>query len=104
MLGIYLFAKTYSKSIYVDIARLQWTRKQRIKNGENINARRAVVGFDAVDEKKDGETAGIEAGEGVVKERSRMRMISRGAFGLLMLWVAGSWVAYFWGVATGNNK
>lgn len=37
------------------------------------------------------------------REKTRMKKISMGAFGVLCFWVLGSWVAYFWGVATGNN-
>lgn len=32
------------------------------------------------------------------------RTLSRGCFGALCALVLGSWVGYFWGVATGNNE
>ncbi len=100
MLSIFLVSKITKKSIYVDIARLQWTRKQRIANGERINERRALVGFD---EKKGGEEDGLEVNEAVSRERIVMRRISRGSIMVLAVWVLGAWAAYFWGVATGNN-
>ncbi|KAH9215398.1 major facilitator superfamily domain-containing protein [Leptodontidium sp. 2 PMI_412] len=74
---VFVVAKVGKKSIYVDIARLQWTRKERVLNGERMVMRR--------------------------RERERMKLISRGACGVLALWVMGAWAAYFWGVATGNN-
>ncbi|KAB2568946.1 hypothetical protein DBV05_g12381 [Lasiodiplodia theobromae] len=67
----------------VDLGRLQWTKKQRLANGEVINRRR--------DE--------FDSGE----EGARNRRISMGFFVFLMFLIVGAWVAYFWGVATGNN-
>lgn len=78
----------------MDIARLQWTRKQRVKNGELINARAQEVGF--------GEEKSTSVED--TKERKFMRNFSLSAFGVLCLWILGSWVAYFWGVATGHNS
>ncbi|KAN0122752.1 MFS transporter [Hyaloscypha variabilis] len=75
-------------SIYVDIGRLQWTRKQRLTKGDLINERKLVVGGGEVD-----------CGE----EGRKMKKLSKVCFVALMILVAGSWAAYFWGVATGNN-
>ncbi|CAN9406159.1 unnamed protein product [Alternaria alternata] len=66
-----------------DLAQLQWTRRQRITKGEVINVRR--------EEFKSG-TSG-----------QRNRKISMALFIALLFLVVGSWAAYFWGVATGNN-
>jgi hypothetical protein len=91
LLAIFILSK-YSelfKSIYVDVGRLQWTRKQRIRNGNLISERKLVV-------------EGGEDGKG--DEKKKMNRISRGAFAALMCLVLGSWVAYFWGAATGNNE
>lgn len=110
---IFCVSKARKQSIYVDIARLQWTRKERIENGGVMRVRRAEVGFDSLEEVRErGESVGeggvegaeVEVGESVQRERTRMKMISRGACGVLALWVLGAWVAYFWGVATGNNS
>ena len=47
----------------------------------------------------------MEGGEdGKGDEKKKMNRISRGAFAALMCLVLGSWVAYLWGVATGNNE
>ncbi|KAF8854109.1 MFS general substrate transporter [Acephala macrosclerotiorum] len=97
-LGIFLFAKVNKSNIYVDIARLQWTKKQRIAHGEEIKERRVAVGLG---EEKDGNDNREMVEETL--EKRRMRKISMGAFGVLCFWILGSWVAYFWGVATGNN-
>jgi hypothetical protein len=97
LMVIFLVSKHQKSSIYVDIARLQWTRKQRISNGNLINERKAKVGFGGEDE-------GL--GEDVDRdtpERRRMKLISKVSFGVLILWVVGSWCAYFWGVSTGNS-
>ncbi|GME48608.1 MFS transporter [Neofusicoccum parvum] len=66
----------------VDLRRLQWTRKQRIAKGDLIVERK---------DKFYGE------------DWARNRMVSRGFFAAFTLLVLGSWCAYFWGVATGNN-
>ncbi|KAH6709122.1 major facilitator superfamily domain-containing protein [Leptodontidium sp. MPI-SDFR-AT-0119] len=105
---VFVVAKVGKKSIYVDIARLQWTRKERVLNGEWMVMRRREVGFDSAEERMGRGESGVEGGEvevseGVRRERERMKLISRGACGVLALWVMGAWAAYFWGVATGNN-
>lgn len=65
------------------LRRLQWTKKQRMANGEKINAQR-------------------EADEtGARKEVNRV--VNMCFFAGLIVLILGSWVAYFWGVATGNN-
>lgn len=66
----------------IDLRRLQWTRKQRVRNGNVINERKEI----------------FEGQNGM-----RNRAISKGCFGVLCALVVGSWVGYFWGVATGNN-
>jgi hypothetical protein len=66
-----------------DLAQLQWTRRQRITKGEIINVRR---------EEFESGSAG-----------RRNRKISMSLFVALLFLVVGSWAAYFWGVATGNN-
>ncbi|PMD52312.1 major facilitator superfamily transporter [Hyaloscypha bicolor E] len=92
MLTLFLLSKTSTgkiSSIYVDIGRLQWTRKQRLIKGDLMNERKLIVG-------------GGEEGYG---EKGReMKRLSKICFGALMCLVLGSWVAYFWGVATGNNE
>ncbi|KUJ22650.1 MFS general substrate transporter [Mollisia scopiformis] len=96
LLGIFLVAKGAKgakSSIYVDIARLQWTRKQRIRNGEAIKERGMAVGL--------GEEKGARIEH--TRERTRMKTISMAAFGILCFWILGSWTAYFWGVATEHN-
>ncbi|KAF2137932.1 uncharacterized protein K452DRAFT_97120 [Aplosporella prunicola CBS 121167] len=66
----------------VDLGRLQWTKKQRLRRGDVINAQR--------------ERFEEERGE-------RNRRVSLGCFGALSALVAGSWAAYIWGACTGNN-
>jgi hypothetical protein len=68
----------------VDLSILQWTKKQRLARGETINERREK----------------FESGE----EGVRNRRISMALFVCLLVLIVGGWVAYFWGVATGNNK
>lgn len=66
----------------VDLGHLQWTRKQRLARTERLQEqRRRFYG----------------------EHRERNKKISLTAFGACMLLVLGSWCAYFWGVATGNN-
>ncbi|KAA8568648.1 hypothetical protein EYC84_007659 [Monilinia fructicola] len=66
----------------IDFQLLQWTRKQRLANGQRINDRKA--------------TFHNENGD-------RNRKVSKYCFGALVVLVVGSWIAYFWGVATGNT-
>lgn len=82
LISLFLLSKASKRfrSLEVDIGRLQWTRKQRLRNGEDINGRRGEVDI------------------GV-----KMKKISQACFWGLIALVLGSWVAYFWGVATGNN-
>lgn len=87
LIGLYTLSLVGGRkweSLHVDIGRLQWNRKQRLRKGELILERKEVVG-------------------GVGKEAKKMRSISLGCFVGLGFLVAGSWCAYFWGVATGNN-
>lgn len=65
-----------------DLGRLQWTRKKRLRNGEVINEMQRV--FEEVN-------------------GDRNRVVSRLCLGFLGCLVLGSWGAFFWGVATGNN-
>ena len=64
----------------MDLRELQWTRKGRIANGEQIRERKEMF---------------LRSG--------RNRRLSLVCFGLLVLLTMGGWCAYFWGVATGNN-
>ncbi|QDS68560.1 hypothetical protein FKW77_000097 [Venturia effusa] len=65
-----------------DLGRLQWTRKRRIRDGETINEMQRRF------EEENGK---------------RNRLLSMGCLGFLGVLVLGSWCAFFWGVATGNN-
>ena len=56
------------------LRRLQWTRKERLKNGHLITI------------------------------PPTNRLISYSCLSALACLVLGAWVAYFWGVATGNNS
>lgn len=67
----------------VDLGHLQWPRKKRIANGALLNARK-------------------ERFFGVNGKRNSI--ISMSCFGALVLLIMGSWAAYFYGVATGNNN
>ncbi|KAK8160079.1 MFS transporter [Phyllosticta citribraziliensis] len=67
----------------VDLRRLQWTRKQRLVRGDVIKEQKAKF--------EDG-----EAGH-------RNKIISMSCFGFVLALMLGSWIAYFWGVATGHN-
>ncbi|ORY68762.1 major facilitator superfamily transporter [Pseudomassariella vexata] len=67
----------------VDLGHLQWTRKQRNANGELWNERKRM----------------FQEENGV-----RNKRISRGCFACLLVLMTGGWVAFFWGVATGNNS
>lgn len=67
----------------IDLGNLQWTRKQRIANGELWNERKRAF------HEENG---------------ARNKTISKVCFGALILLILGGWSAYFWGVATGNNS
>jgi hypothetical protein len=69
---------------HVDAMILQWTKKQRSRKGDLINQRRGA---------SESGTDGL-----------RNRKVGFGLFIALILLIAGAWVAYFWGVATGNNS
>jgi nitrate/nitrite transporter NarK len=69
---------------HVDAMVLQWTKKQRSKKGDVINERREASEIG---------TAGL-----------RNRKLGKVLFIALLFFIAGAWAAYFWGVATGNNK
>lgn len=69
--------------VTVDFGHLQWTRKQRLARVELLVARRDRF---------------------LTFARMRNQRISMGAFVACILLVVGSWTAYFWGVATGNNS
>lgn len=66
----------------VDLGHLQWPRKLRIARGEVLNDCK----------KRFFEVNG-----------AKNRMVSKVCFGAAGVLVLGSWSAYFWGVATGNN-
>ncbi|KAH0419969.1 major facilitator superfamily transporter [Colletotrichum camelliae] len=66
----------------VDLGNLQWTRKQRIANGDLWNERKRAF------HEENG---------------ARNKLISKVCFGGLVMLILGAWAAYFWGVATGNN-
>jgi nitrate/nitrite transporter NarK len=68
---------------HIDAKILQWTKKQRTRNGHLINERREAseTGADGL----------------------RGRKLGLGLFVALLFLIAGAWAAYFWGVATGNN-
>jgi hypothetical protein len=77
VVGGVLFACSYWT---VDLRILQWTKKQRLARGETINERRES----------------FESGEEGVRNMT--------LFVCLLFFIVGGWAAYFWGVATGNNK
>lgn len=68
----------------VILGRLQWTRKKRLQNGHLINTRKEEFEQDF--------------------NAARNRKLSLGLFCATILLILGAWAAYFWGVATGNNK
>ncbi|PVI04584.1 MFS general substrate transporter [Periconia macrospinosa] len=67
--------------IFIDLRQLQWSRKLRI-------ARRDIL---------------VPRKEAFNKASGATKKISIGCFGALLILTCGSWCAYFWGVATGNN-
>ncbi|KAH6891479.1 major facilitator superfamily domain-containing protein [Thelonectria olida] len=62
---------------------LQWSRKKRVRNGHVIVAKK--------EEFENNENA------------ERNRKLSLVNFGAVLVLIVGAWVAYFWGVGTGNN-
>ncbi|KAK8200458.1 MFS transporter [Phyllosticta capitalensis] len=67
----------------VDLGLLQWTRKQRLRKGETINAERRE----------------FESGS-----HSRLnRLVSLTCFAALLVLMAASWAVYFWAIATGHS-
>lgn len=68
----------------VILGRLQWTRKQRLRKGHLINERKVQFEQD--------------------EHASRNRTISLCCFVATLVLILGAWAAYFWGIATGNNK
>ncbi|EKG16255.1 Major facilitator superfamily [Macrophomina phaseolina MS6] len=80
VVGAALFALSFYQ---VDLRRLQWTKTQRLANGDLMNERREA----------------FKTGD----EGRRNRRISLACFAFVLLLIATAWVAFFWGVATGNN-
>ncbi|OAA70635.1 MFS transporter [Cordyceps fumosorosea ARSEF 2679] len=68
----------------VILGRLQWTRKQRLAKGHLINERKDKFEHD--------------------ENAERNRQVSLCCFGATIALILGAWAAYFWGVATGNNR
>lgn len=66
-----------------DLGLLQWTKKQRMVKGDIINERKEIFASG--------------------KEGVRNRRVSLTLFIALIILILSAWVAYFWGVATGNN-
>ncbi|KAH0009215.1 major facilitator superfamily transporter, partial [Aureobasidium melanogenum] len=66
-----------------DLGRLQYSRKKRLAQGAFIRER-------------------LQRFETTMRQRNKR--ISVVCFGLTMMLMLGGWSAYFWGVATGNNK
>ena len=89
---VYVFLATASTAISLamvlasfyasDLRILQYTRKQRIAMGHFINERKEMF-------------HGVNGGVN--------RLVSKVCMCALGVYVLGSWAAYFWGVATGNN-
>lgn len=67
----------------IDLGNLQWTRKQRIANGDLWNERKRAFHDE---------------------NGARNKLISKTCFGALIFLILGAWAAYFWGVATGNSS
>lgn len=63
---------------------LQWSRKKRISQGDIVSAQKVK----------------FEVGE----LRERHRKFGLAMFAAVNVLILGSWAAYFWGVATGNNS
>ncbi|EFX05292.1 major facilitator superfamily transporter [Grosmannia clavigera kw1407] len=67
----------------IDLGRLQWSRIKRMAKGHTIGERREL----------------FETG----KNARRHRLFSQSCLVAAISLIVGSWIAYFWGVATGNN-
>ena len=65
-----------------DLRSLQWTRKQRIARGDRLNASFARM---------------------YKEDLGKTRLISMICCGILATVIVGSWAAFIWGAATGNN-
>lgn len=81
LVGLVMLTWSYFDVI---LGRLQWTRKQRLQKGHLINKRKEGFEEDA--------------------NAARNRQLSLCLFCATILLILGAWTAYFWGVATGNNK
>lgn len=76
------FAFLVVTQLSVNLRHLQWSRKKRISKGAVLNAcKQTFYGADG----------------------KRNATVSVVCFSLLIALVLGSWCAFFWGVATGNN-
>ncbi|KAJ1542246.1 hypothetical protein HK405_010089 [Cladochytrium tenue] len=80
LVGLVLLAAAHVSPL---LGRLQWSRRRRIADGS------AIVEMEA---------AFKEGASG-----RRNKQMSTAFFGCVLLLVFGSWIAYFWGVATGHN-
>lgn len=85
VVAVVLFVVARWRSVDLDV--LQWGRKTRLARGEEIVKRKEERGQRMME--KNG--WGLE------------RRISLGCFAGMLLLMLGGWIAYFWGVATGNN-
>lgn len=75
---------TFTMSFFkLELGRLQWTRKQRIRNGQVINELKAKF--------EEPESA------------ENNRKISLGSFAGVILLILLAWAWYFWGLATGHS-
>lgn len=81
LVGLVMLTWSYFDVI---LGRLQWTRKERLQKGHLINKRKEEFEEDA--------------------NAARNRQLSLCLFCATILLILGAWTAYFWGVATGNNK
>ncbi|KAK7544594.1 major facilitator superfamily domain-containing protein [Phyllosticta citribraziliensis] len=77
------WALLISSCFSVDLMLLQWTRKQRLRKGETINAEK------------------LQFEEGT---NSRLnRRVSLACFASLLVLMAASWAVFFWAIATGHS-
>lgn len=65
-----------------DLQILQFTKAKRLQMGEFIDQRKQIFHSTHI---------------------SRNKIIGKTCFIVLIMYVLGSWAAYFWGLATGNN-